>query len=203
MMFPVATMKANAILASAAGSPAWGGDLFPDPNVGSPGNDLSSEGLLTDIRNFRAFGTATAEQTDQGIPYFINAFWTSGQRKAHSIQEVSYRACFKPQLPEFFISRLTRSGETVFDPFMGRGTTPVQAALMGRRPAGNDINPLAVLLTRPRLRVPAITDVVERLRTIDWTRTRAEPPELLAFYHPNVLSDLSALKCWIDRSGAP
>ena len=47
------------------------------------------------------------------IRYLINEFWTSGQRQAHSIHEVSYRACFKPQLPEFFIERLTRPGDAV------------------------------------------------------------------------------------------
>ena len=57
------------------------------------------------------------------IRYLINEFWTAGQRQAHSIHEVSYRACFKPQLPEFFIKRLTKPGDAVYDPFMGRGTT--------------------------------------------------------------------------------
>ncbi|HUH79193.1 MAG TPA: hypothetical protein VLY83_04780 [Methanoregula sp.] len=42
------------------------------------------------------------------IPRFINEFWTSRQRQASSIHEVSYRACFKPQLPRFFIDMLTR-----------------------------------------------------------------------------------------------
>jgi len=54
-------------------------------------------------------------------------------------------------VPAFFIARLTKPGEAVHDPFMGRGTTPLQAALMGRQPLGNDINPLSTLLVRPRL----------------------------------------------------
>ncbi|MEQ1867469.1 MAG: hypothetical protein ABL996_22765, partial [Micropepsaceae bacterium] len=32
------------------------------------------------------------------------------------LHEVSYRACFKPQLPRFFIERLTHPGEVVYDP---------------------------------------------------------------------------------------
>ena len=87
------------------------------------------------VRDFRAFGKATEERVEGAIPYLVNEFWTAGQRQAHSIHEVSYRACFKPQLPEFFIERLTSLGDAVYDPFMGRGTTPVQAALMGRRAA--------------------------------------------------------------------
>ena len=32
-------------------------------------------------------------------------FWTNKQRQACSIHEVSYRACFKPQLPKYFIDK--------------------------------------------------------------------------------------------------
>jgi hypothetical protein len=39
---------------------------------------------------------------------------------AHSLHEISYRACFKPQLPRFFIQRLTGSGGIVYDPGLAR-----------------------------------------------------------------------------------
>ena len=70
------------------------------------------------------------------VAVYINEFWTSRQRACHSLHEVSYRACFKPQVPRFFIERLSAPGDTVFDPFMGRGTTPIEAALLGRRAGG-------------------------------------------------------------------
>ena len=38
---------------------------------------------------------------------FINEFWTAKQRQANSIHEISYRACYKPQLPRFFIDIFT------------------------------------------------------------------------------------------------
>ena len=41
------------------------------------------------------------------FPVFINEFWTAQQRQANPIHEVSYRACFKPQLPRFFIELFT------------------------------------------------------------------------------------------------
>ena len=74
------------------------------------------------------------------MPLLVNEFWTSRQRAAHSLHEISYRACFKPQLPRFFIKRLTAPGETVYDPFSGRGTTALEAALLGRRPVACDVN---------------------------------------------------------------
>ena len=74
-----------------------------------------------------------ALRLDPGVPgdlYEAGEFWTARQRQAARLHEVSYRACFKPQLPEYFIERYSRPGDVVYDPFMGRGTTPVQAALV-------------------------------------------------------------------------
>ncbi|MBV8402027.1 MAG: site-specific DNA-methyltransferase [Acetobacteraceae bacterium] len=153
--------------------------------------------FLPSIRTFKDFGTSTEEVEEGGILYLINEFWTAGQRQAHSIHEISYRACFKPQLPEFFIRRLTEAGDAVHDPFMGRGTTPVQAALMGRRPVGNDINPLSVLLTRPRLTPPTAVQVTHRLRVVPWERGEIERKDLLVFYHPDTLRRICALRRWL------
>ena len=121
------------------------------------------EGFLDALRSFTFNGARTAEFEEGGLRYLVNEFWTSGQRQAHSIHEISYRACFKPQLPEFFISRLTAKGGQVYDPFTGRGTTPVQAALMGRKPIANDVNPLSAILVWPRLNPPPQLAVRARL----------------------------------------
>ncbi len=149
------------------------------------------------VQNFDQFGQPSIQVWEGSIRYLINEFWTPGQRQAHSIHEVSYRACFKPQLPEFFINRLTEAGDAVYDPFMGRGTTPVQAALMGRKPIGNDINPLSVLLSRPRLSPPAPGDVARRLDQVGWEEGEADAPELLAFYSPRTLRHIAALRGWL------
>jgi hypothetical protein len=157
----------------------------------------STEDFVEEISNFADFGKETSIEDIDGIRYFVNEFWTAGQRQAHSIHEVSYRACFKAQLPEFFISRLTNPGDVVFDPFMGRGTTPVQAALMGRQSFGNDINPLSTLLTRPRLRPISLQAVAAALKTVDWSRGAIQREDLLAFYHPATLRNLEALRLWL------
>ncbi len=149
------------------------------------------------VRQFHMSIQPTVERDEGGIPYLINEFWTSGQRRAHSIHELSYRACFKPQLPAFFIERLTGPGDTVHDPFMGRGTTPIQAALMGRRPVGNDINPLSILLTRPRLSPPTLAEVTLRLQKIDWNSGVIDIADLLAFYSERTLRHICALRCWL------
>jgi len=166
------------------------------PPLKPPG---SANGLCEALRAFSFNGAATIETTDAGLRYFVNEFWTAGQRQGHSLHEVSDRACFKPQLPAFFIARLTQPGDTVYDPFSGRGTTAVQAALMGRRPAANDINPLSRMLVRPRLDPPALTAVQARLAALDLTTgpAVADDDPLLVFYHPATLRQIGRLRDYL------
>jgi hypothetical protein len=137
-------------------------------------------------------------RTEQGAPVavrtFTNEFWTSKQRAAHSLHEVSYRACFKPQLPRFFIERLTAPGDVVYDPFSGRGTTLVEAALAGRRALGCDVNPLSRVLCEPRLNPPTLDDVERALGEVDFSDPGELPEDLLVFYHPETLRQLCALR---------
>lgn len=155
---------------------------------------LAEADFIDGLVKFKEFGKETEVFSRNEIPYFINEYWTAGQRQSHSIHEISYRACFKAQLPEFFIKRLTETGEAVHDPFMGRGTTPVQAALMGRQAFGNDINPLSLLLTRPRLNPISKKQVDETLLGLSINPKNDITEELLAFYHPETLAKLEALK---------
>ncbi|MHB8523129.1 MAG: DNA methyltransferase [Limisphaerales bacterium] len=131
------------------------------------------------------------------VPTYVNEFWTSKQRAASSLHEVSYRACFKPQLPRFFVERLTEPGDAVYDPFMGRGTTLVEAALLGRVPVGCDINPLSIVLTRPRLHPPELDEVVRRLRDVDYSNAGELPEDLLAFYHRETMREICALRNYL------
>ena len=159
---------------------------------------LATTDLGIELSDFREFGQPTRQilthSAGNSTPTFVNEFWTSRQRQANSLHEVSYRACFKPQLPRFFIERLTRPADVVYDPFMGRGTTPVEAALLGRIPFGNDINPLSLTLTAPRLQPPTLEQVATRLREINLTDHDEFPEDLLAFYHADTLREICALK---------
>lgn len=178
--------------------------LAPGPRTGSY---HGVGGVLADeLREFAEFESATScsELVADGIrvPMFTNEFWTSAQREGHSLHEVSYRACFKPSLPAFFIERLSAPGDRVLDPFMGRGTTPLEAALRGRVPCGNDVNPLSVMLVRPRLQPPALTAVQRRLAEIDLRYDGPLEDDLLVFFHPETLGELCALRAWLRRREA-
>ncbi len=134
------------------------------------------------------------------IPVFTNEFWTSKQRDAHSLHEVSYRACFKPQLPRFFIERLTKKGEVVFDPFLGRGTTVIEAAFLGRIGQGADVSPLSEVLIMPRFEPPELEDVEKRLDELDLNWSGILPKDLLVFYQEDTLKALCAMRAYFaDR----
>ena len=164
---------------------------------------MTCSDLTGELEHWRRFGRATAVSEYDGVPVFSNEFWTSRQRAAHSLHEISYRACFKPQLPRFFISRLTSPGDVVFDPFMGRGTTLLEAALLGRRPLGNDVNPLSRMLVEPRLAPPPAEEVEARLGTLALDEPIAAPAGFDAFFHARTLNQICRLRAYLlERDSA-
>jgi len=174
--------------------------LFPPP--ARPSSVFNSDELEREIDSFSEFGRESERRTLivsgwGDVPVFVNEFWTAKQRAASSLHEVSYRACFKPQLPRFFIERLTDPGDIVYDPFMGRGTTLIEAALLNRTPYGCDINPLSQILVGPRLAPPHLADVQSRLGKIDFGAPVDLPGELMVFYHPKTLEQICALRNYL------
>jgi len=169
----------------------------------SPEPQQHTKGLAAELRAFDAFGTNTLCERLQleglAVDTFTNEFWTSKQREGHSLHEVSYRACFKPSLPAFFIDRLSNPGDLVLDPFMGRGTTPLEASLHGRVPCGNDVNPLSTMLVRPRLQPPSLTAICERIDALDLCWSGEIEPDLLVFFHPETLRALHAMRAYFLR----
>ncbi len=182
----------------------------PMPSSGEAKANLRAP-LAGQLIAFNEFGTETriveSETILEGgklisVPTYVNEFWTAKQRAANNLHEVSYRACFKPQLPRFFIERLTQPGDFVYDPFMGRGTTLVEAAMLGRTPVGCDVNPLSRALVKPRLNPPTPEQVAARLSKIDFDSKHEIPEELLVFYHPETLREIVALKTYLENRRA-
>jgi hypothetical protein len=137
-----------------------------------------------------------ATASPRGLTRYTGEFWTSRQRQASSLHEISYRACFKPQLPRFFINLLTHERDIVYDPFGGRGTTAIEAGLLGRRVFANDANPLSRILTEPRFFPPCAEDVAIRLAIIPRDGNRAEF-DLSMFYHPDTEQEIVALRRYL------
>jgi len=84
-----------------------------------------------------------------------------------------WTAKFIPQIPRRVIERYSEPGDTVLDPFMGCGTTLVEAARLGRHAWGTDVNPLAVHIARAKT---APVDDGALGEFIAWLREAAEAP---------------------------
>lgn len=63
----------------------------------------------------------------------------------------SYPAKFIPQIPRRLIQLFSVKGDIVLDPFCGSGTTLVESRLLGRNSIGNDLNPLACLISKVKV----------------------------------------------------
>jgi len=156
---------------------------------------IEQDGLFAQAGQKTVTDTVSIDGRD--VPRFINEYWTARQRQSAPLHEISYRACFKGQLPRFFIDLLTKPGDTVYDPFSGRGTTVVEAALAGRRVIANDINPLSRILARPRLFIPSSNQVRSRLAAIPFAHGLKAELDLSMFYHPDTEAEVVSLRNYL------
>ena len=95
----------------------------------------------------------------------------TAQRNAHSLHyALTYPNQTPPELVEFALSKFSRRGDVVLDPFMGAGTTILQALLGGRVAYGSDVNRFFVKLARAKVQPADITEVTLRLQMLNLRR---------------------------------
>src|SRR4051812_13724981 len=95
----------------------------------------------------------------------------------HSLHPMcSYLASFPAALAHAFIGRYSRRGDVVLDPFSGRGTTALQACAEDRIGVGNDLNPLAHLLTAAKVEPATPAETATRLAglRLTWSGSASE-----------------------------
>jgi DNA modification methylase len=156
----------------------------------------------------RSFSQSNLELRHDGPlgPLLVEALTVpeeSGYQLTHGFHP--YPGRFHPLLPRTLLRALARPESMVLDPFMGGGTTLVEAMLHGAPSIGNDLNPIAVLVarerTRPRTAVQAakvvaearrIASLVETLRR-DKRAPRHHMPQygrVAPHYMPHLLAEL-------------
>jgi hypothetical protein len=116
-----------------------------------------------------------------------------------------YPARFSPLLVREVIRQFSRPGDLIFDPFMGGGTTIVEALAEGRRALGVDLNSLAVFVslvkTSPLTRQDHglirewLDDVVQHKRRR--VAGAVEPVRNLPRSARELLGDLSEQATWL------
>lgn len=144
----------------------------------------------------------------------------SGELRKYIGRQVSYAthgihrypAKFIPQIPRFCLERYSKAGQVVLDPFMGSGTTLLEAFILGRDSYGIDIHPLARLIAKvkttpldPEALGAASERLLESIRSDEEDNSSWIPeiPNRDHWFRPEVLSDLATIKkhVWRMRPG--
>lgn len=110
--------------------------------------------------------------------------------------------------PEDFVTKqllaYTKRGDTVFDPFCGRGTTVFESLLNGRNASGVDINPVAACIAGAKADAPTLRSVHARLEQLKQALSEADDVEapdgdfFHACFHETTLQQLLFLREQLD-----
>ena len=192
------------------------------PPGGSPGGCMPAPAPPVGWPDGRAPSPRGGAPVADQAPFPLDLEWKRERRlwgpALHPM--CSYLAAFPAGLPHAFIARYTRPGDVVLDPFSGRGTTPLQACAEGRIGVGNDLNPLAHLLTAAKVDPPGPAELGRRVDDLEagWAARPAPaawpsrgddvtgsasgvPPEVVLAFHPRTLEQLAYLRAVLDPAG--
>ena len=133
-----------------------------------------------------------------------NTVWAFPDRGKWATHDAKYRGNWSPYIPRNVILRYSQEGDTVLDPFVGGGTTAVEAKLTNRNFIGFDINPSAVELSRQKCEFQVDTVATSVIEVADARRLPlddssvdlicAHPPYAdIIHYSENIEGDLSLL----------
>jgi len=116
----------------------------------------------------------------------------------------TYPAMMIPQIARRLIQLYGKSSKVLLDPFMGSGTSLVEASLTHniKKAYGFDLNPLAVLMSKVKT-TPLDMDILKKeLENILSSREIVNPPKfknIEFWFKPQVIQDLSILKKQINK----
>lgn len=134
-----------------------------------------------------------------------NTIWAFPDRGKWATHDAKYRGNWSPYIPRNLILRYSAESDTVLDPFVGGGTTAVEARLTNRNFIGFDINPSAVELSRKKCEFEFDTTATTQIDVADARKLPlkdnsvdlicAHPPYAdIIHYSENIDGDLSLLK---------
>ena len=137
--------------------------------------------LTNGLREFRLLETTDEEKLRRRLAYFkfvkggyTDYFQIIQKNRTRSVNQYlthwiyPYKGKFHPQMIRALLNVIgLEPGETVLDPFIGSGTTAVEAQLLGINCIGIDVSPLCVLQSRVKTEslnvLPEIVELKEEI----------------------------------------
>lgn len=80
-----------------------------------------------------------------------DSLWILEARDSSGAHQADYHGNFIPQIPSQLLRRFTQAGDIVLDPFIGSGTTAIEANRLGRRYIGIELAPSVAEIARQRI----------------------------------------------------
>jgi hypothetical protein len=113
---------------------------------------------------------------------------------------------FPERFAENWISKVSKRGDVILDPFSGRGTTATCALLSGRNAVAADVNDLAFCLTKAKVDAPTRATALKRIARLRrefsekrFARGAASLPEFFQYgFHPATLRQILYLRARLD-----
>ncbi|MDR2624489.1 MAG: site-specific DNA-methyltransferase [Methanobrevibacter sp.] len=101
---------------------------------------------------------------------FNTSIYDFNNFKKDKLHEICpYTAMFPPKLANSLIENYSTTGQTVYDPFSGRGTTLLQSRLLNRKAYASDLNPLALVLSKAKSKKISINLINKRINELEKT----------------------------------
>lgn len=123
----------------------------------------------------------------------------------------SYLGAFPPALANYFVRYFTKPKDLVMDPFAGRGTTSLEAQILGRNAVSTDLNPIALALCEAKNSCVTKDEVISRIMQLEARydpalyeqEAFAQQMEVHLIFHPRTLAQLCYLKRKLLVSSVP
>ncbi len=124
---------------------------------------LNSEKVVEIIKRSAYFKTVNGKYTNYFLIIQKNNTRSVNQYLTHWIYP--YKGKFHPQMIRALLNIIgLREGDTVLDPFIGSGTTALEAQLLGINCIGVDISPLCVLQSKVKTESIGVINEIEEIK---------------------------------------
>jgi len=131
------------------------------------------------LRSFSADGTADTSTLKHRLAYcekidddFTDYYFIQKYNQTRSVNQYlthwiyPYKGKYHPQMIRSLLNIIRlKPGETVLDPFIGSGTTAVEAQLLGINCIGLDVSPLCVLISKVKTESIYVLEEIKNLRS--------------------------------------
>ena len=87
-----------------------------------------------------------------------DSLWILDARDSSGAHHAEYHGNFIPQIPNQLLRRFTKAGDIVLDPFVGSGTTAIEATRLGRQYIGVELSPEVAERARHLIRRDSLRD---------------------------------------------